>query len=162
MDQPAASLPVAVTPVDLAAFAARLAAVTILDVRAPAEYEVAHIPGSYNVPLGLLSEHAGAIGGSAAQPVVLVCRSGARARQAEQVLGAAGLPRLHIREGGLVAWEATGLPRTRGQQRWGMEHQVRGIAGALALAGVPSVAWGCGARLAPSRRASAPASSSWP
>ena len=29
----------------------------ILDVHTPAEFETAHIPGSCNVPLGLLREH---------------------------------------------------------------------------------------------------------
>jgi len=29
----------------------------ILDVHTPAEFETAHIPGSYNVPLDLLREH---------------------------------------------------------------------------------------------------------
>ena len=32
-------------------------AVTVLDVRTPAEFETAHIRGSYNLPLALLPEH---------------------------------------------------------------------------------------------------------
>src|SRR5690242_8012305 len=56
---------------------------TILDVRTPAEFEAAHIPGSYNVPLDQLPEHAGELGSVLGGPAILVCRSGARARQAE-------------------------------------------------------------------------------
>lgn len=107
----------------------------LLDVRTPAEFAAAHIPGSYNVPLDLLPEHAQEIGAASGDPVVLVCRSGARARQAEQSLAGAAFPRLHVLDGGLSAWEAAGLALNRGPQRWGMERQVRGVAGALVLAG---------------------------
>ena len=113
----------------------RSAPVTILDVRTPAEFASAHISGSYNVPLDLLPEHASAIGAATGEPVVLVCRSGARARQAEQALRSAQLPRLHVLDGGLSAWEAAGLPLNRGRQRWSLERQVRGVAGSLVLVG---------------------------
>jgi rhodanese-related sulfurtransferase len=115
---------------------ARSAPVTILDVRTPAEFATVHIPGSYNVPLGQLPEHAGDLGSVIGEPVVLVCRSGARARQAEQALREADVPRLHLLDGGLAAWQARRLPVTRGRQRWSLERQVRGVAGALVLAGV--------------------------
>lgn len=50
---PASAAPFAVvlTPADLATVAEHRGDLTILDVRAPAEFESAHIPGSYNVPL---------------------------------------------------------------------------------------------------------------
>jgi rhodanese-related sulfurtransferase len=115
---------------------ARQVPITILDVRTPAEYEAAHIPGSYNVPLDQLPEHARALGSAIGEPAILVCRSGARARQAEQVLRAVELPRLHVLDGGLAAWQARGLPITHGRQRWSLERQVRGVAGTLVLAGV--------------------------
>lgn len=107
---------------------------TILDVRTPAEFESAHIPGSYNVPIDLLPEHAAEIGSAIGGPLVLVCQSGVRARQAEQALLGADLPRLHILDGGLNAWERQGLSVHRGRQRWAMERQVRGIAGGIVLA----------------------------
>lgn len=43
---------------------------------------------------------------------------------------------MHVLDGGLSAWEAAGLPLDRGRQRWSMERQVRGVAGALVLAGL--------------------------
>lgn len=129
------ALPVAVTPTDLAALAERHEDVTILDVRTPAEFESAHIPGSYNVPLDLLSEHAEELASAVGGPVVLVCRSGVRARQAEQTLRTVELPRLRVLNGGLTAWELASLPVNRGRQRWSMERQVRGVAGGVALAG---------------------------
>lgn len=109
--------------------------VRLLDVRTPAEFESAHIPGSYNVPLDLLPEHREELTGALSSPAVLVCRSGARARQAERLLVESNLTQLHILDGGLTAWESAGKPLLRGQQRWSLERQVRGLAGTLVVAG---------------------------
>jgi len=119
---------------DLAEMAAGHAVVAVVDVRTPAEYEAAHIPGSHNVPLDLVPRHAGDLGTAIDGTVVLVCRSGGRARQAPDVLWSAGLPRVHVLDGGIVAWESAGLPLDRGRERWDMERQVRGVAAAVALA----------------------------
>ncbi len=108
---------------------------TIIDVRTPAEFESAHISGSFNVPLDLLPEHAEQIGSAVGGTVALVCQSGVRAKQAERHLLRAELPRLHILDGGISAWERQGLPLVRGQQRWSLERQVRGVAGSLVLVG---------------------------
>lgn len=124
------TLPTLVTPADLAM---HQSAVTMLDVRSPAEFASAHIPGSYNVPLELLPEHAAELGSAIGEPLVLVCRSGMRARQAEHTLRAADFPRLHVLDGGLAAWEGASLALKRGRSHWGMERQVRGVAGSIAM-----------------------------
>ncbi|WP_081752737.1 rhodanese-like domain-containing protein [Kallotenue papyrolyticum] len=110
-------------------------ATLMIDVRTPAEFESLHIPGSYNVPLDLLAEHCDELRHLHDRPVILVCRSGQRARQAEELLRAANLPQVHILEGGISAWEQAGKPMRRGRQRWSLERQVRGVAGALVLLG---------------------------
>lgn len=62
----------------------------VLDVRTPAKFETAHIAIVYNAivynsqPLDLLREHRGEIAGHLNEQVVLVCRSGVRATQAEK------------------------------------------------------------------------------
>ena len=109
--------------------------VRILDVRTPAEYETVHIPGSYNVPLDLLGEHGREIRSSVAAPVVLVCQSGQRARKAEQALRGAGMPNLHILDGGMNAWLSVDRSVVRGAQRVSLERQVRVVAGALVALG---------------------------
>jgi rhodanese-related sulfurtransferase len=109
--------------------------IRLLDVRTPAEFESAHIPGSYNVPLDTLPEHRRDIGEAVTSPAILVCRSGARARQAESVLRETGMTHLHVLEGGMLAWEAAGMEVRRGRERWSLERQVRGAAGGLVLAG---------------------------
>jgi len=129
----------------------------VLDVRTPGEFETVHIPGSYNVPLDVLREHRDEIIKHLDDDVVLVCRSGQRAAQAEGALRTAGLPNVHILDGGITNWEAMGFPVSRGTQRWDLERQVRLVAGSIALSSVlgsiaaPKLKWlaaGIGAGLA--------------
>ncbi|MFI8326986.1 rhodanese-like domain-containing protein [Streptomyces sp. NPDC085529] len=106
----------------------------LLDVRTPGEFRTVHIPGSYNVPLSTLREHRAELLSHLDEEVVLVCRSGQRAREAEQALAQAGLPNLRVLEGGMNAWEGAGAPVKRGPERWDMERQVRLVAGSIVLA----------------------------
>jgi rhodanese-related sulfurtransferase len=106
----------------------------VIDVRTPAEFEAAHIPGSYNVPLQLVQEHTSEIAGHLDQDVVLVCRSGMRAAQAEQALVGKGLPNVHLLDGGMLAWQQQqAAPLNQGRARWDLERQVRLVAGSLVL-----------------------------
>lgn len=109
--------------------------VRLLDVRSPGEYETAHIRGAYNVPLDTLGEHARDIQAHVSDPVVLVCQSGSRARKAEEALNAAGMPNLHVLDGGVNGWLSAGKPAVRGAARMSLERQVRIVAGALAATG---------------------------
>jgi rhodanese-related sulfurtransferase len=111
-------------------------AVRVLDVRTPAEFETVHIPGSYNVPLDTLREHREELLAHLDEDVVLVCRSGARAGQAEESMAGVGLPHLRVLSGGIVAWEQAGGPVRRGEQRWELERQVRLVAGSIVLLSV--------------------------
>jgi rhodanese-related sulfurtransferase len=123
----------------------------VLDVRTPGEFETAHIAGSYNIPLDLLREHRDEIVRHLDQQVVLVCRSGQRAAQAEATLREAGLCNVHILDGGITSWEAKGFTVTRGAQRWDLERQVRLVAGSVVLTSilgslaVPKLKWVAGA-----------------
>lgn len=108
----------------------------ILDVRTPAEFESAHIDGAYNVPLDTLREHRDDIARHLDEDVVLVCRSGRRAQQAEQSLLQTGLPTVKVLDGGMTAWQNAQLPVTLGQHRWDLERQVRLVAGAIVLGSV--------------------------
>lgn len=119
----------------------------LIDVRTPGEFAAGHIDGAYNVPLDLLREHRNELRHHLDETVVLICRSGNRAAQAEQALVAAGLPNLRVLDGGMVAWEAAGAPVRRQRPRWDLERQVRFVAGALVLVAVlagtvfPPVTW---------------------
>lgn len=119
----------------------------LLDVRTPGEFETAHIPGSYNVPLDLLREHRAELREHLDEEVVLICRSGARATQAGQVLADAGLPNLKVLDGGMIAWQTANAPVNRGRARWDLERQVRLVAGSIVLVSilasvfVPGLKW---------------------
>ena len=108
----------------------------ILDVRTPAEFETAHIPGAYNVPLDLLREHRDELVRHIDEDVVLVCRSGTRASQAGLALGQVGLPGLRILDGGMNGWERAGAPVSRGRQTWDLERQIRLVAGSAVAASI--------------------------
>ena len=105
--------------------------VTVIDVRTPAEFETAHIRGSYNVPLPLLNEHAEELSRRLDEHVVLVCQSGVRSSQARDRLAAHGLDNAQVINGGVPDYEAAGGEVVHGRQRWAMERQVRLIAGSL-------------------------------
>lgn len=97
-------------------------------------FETSHIRGSHNVPRDLLT-------GDSADPtactddrVVLVCRSGARARKACAALREAGFPSAVVLEGGSAAFEQSGCPVVRRASRRSMDRQVRMTAG-------PSSCW---------------------
>ncbi len=110
--------------------------VRVLDVRTGGEFETVHIPGSYNVPLDTLTEHVRDLA-DIHHPVVLICQSGGRASQAHEKLTGQGKDRLHILDGGMNSWQAAGGEVVHGDSsRWAMDRQVRGLAGAIALAGV--------------------------
>jgi len=111
-------------------------ATRILDVRTGGEFDGVHIGGSYNVPLDTLGEHARDLA-DVEHPVVLVCKSGARADQAHTTLTGAGKERLHLLDGGLDAWIAGGGDVVRGtSETWAMDRQVRLAAGSISLIGI--------------------------
>lgn len=128
------TLPPLVPPAVLAQQLARDGAIRLVDVRTPAEHAAAHIRGSYNVPLDELPEHAAEIR-QLTTPLVLVCQSGSRARRAESLLAGAGVPQLHVLDGGVQAWRAAGLPVVEGRGPISLERQVRIAAGSLAAGG---------------------------
>jgi len=115
--------------------------IRILDVRTPAEFESAHIPGSYNVPLDTLAEHADELARHLDEPLLLVCRSGNRADRACERLAASGMPNLHVLDGGIAAWDDGRRAVRRGRQRWDLERQVRLVAGAIVAGGIVGSHW---------------------
>ena len=129
------TLPPLLTPLELVALLWERPEARLLDVRTPGEFEAEHIAGAYNVPLDTLGEHGAEIRAAVAEPVVLICRSGQRARKAEQALNSAGMFNLHVLDGGMTDWTAAGIPVRRPAPRMTLERQVRITAGALAAAG---------------------------
>lgn len=99
-----------VSPADVAA--AR-GAVRLIDVRQPSEFngELGHIPGATLVPLAELPAAASAWERDA--PIVVICRSGGRSSAAAAQLVTAGFRRVMNMSGGMMAYNASGLPVER-------------------------------------------------
>jgi rhodanese-related sulfurtransferase len=81
--------------------------VQLIDVRQPHEHEAGRIAGDRLVELGRLSAEADSIDRD--RPVVFYCRSGSRSAMATKAFAQAGYD-AHNLAGGLVEWQAAGLP----------------------------------------------------
>ena len=104
----------------------------LLDVRTSSEFRTCHIPGAVNVPLDQLGSYREQLV-AAKEPVVVVCQLGGRAKQAQDKLNRAGGSGFHVLAGGMVAWQQAEGPVVKGEQRWGLERQVRLVAGLIVL-----------------------------
>ncbi|WP_031173999.1 rhodanese-like domain-containing protein [Streptomyces durhamensis] len=81
----------------------------LLDVREEPEWNAGHAPGALHVPLSLLAAGAALPATVQGRPVVVMCRSGGRSRQAVALLTARGVEAADV-EGGIRAWAAAGHP----------------------------------------------------
>ncbi|HAT43445.1 MAG TPA: sulfurtransferase [Rheinheimera sp.] len=95
----------------------------LIDVREPDEFAAGHIDRFVNFPRGVLEmkihqhphvsahcEPMAALEALAAQPIYLLCRSGARSVLAAQSLQAMGFSQVYSVIGGFQAWHEAGLP----------------------------------------------------
>ena len=82
-------------------------AIQLIDVRESHEHEAGRIAGGRLIELAQLSGQAASI--DAETPVVFYCRSGGRSAMATEAFAQAGYD-AHNMTGGLLAWEAAGLP----------------------------------------------------
>src|SRR2546423_6848324 len=99
-------LPFELSPAQVAELL-REGAIQLVDVREPHEREAGHVAGSRHVPLADLTAAAPTI--DPAQPVVFVCRVGARSAMAAWSFARAGYD-AHNLEGGMIGWAAGGPP----------------------------------------------------
>ena len=122
-----------ISPQALDAMVRSGAAIELLDVRTPAEFQEVHVGFARNVPLDRLDpQQLASRPGNA--PLYVICRSGSRGKQACEKLAAAGVQVVNV-EGGTLAWDQAGLPVVRGRKVMSLERQVRIAAGALVLTG---------------------------
>lgn len=78
---------------------------SLVDVREKHEWKAGHAREAIHIPLGALQTSTGRI--PKGRPVVVVCASGARSRQAAQLLRTVGLEATSLK-GGMRAWQGAG------------------------------------------------------
>ncbi len=109
-------------------------AVTLIDVREPAEHAGERIPGSILMPLSKFEPDQ--VPFDAQKPLVLYCQTGNRSSQAAQKLFAAGADEVTHLEGGLSAWVRAGYPTQKDKNApISLMRQVQIVAGSLVLIG---------------------------
>ncbi|MBQ0985776.1 rhodanese-like domain-containing protein [Streptomyces sp. F63] len=93
---------------------ARKSSAVLLDVRETAEFAAGHAPDAVFLPLSALAAGADLPAEAKGRPVLALCRSGNRSRQATEILNGRGIATVNV-AGGMRAWEQAGLPvRTTG------------------------------------------------
>jgi glyoxylase-like metal-dependent hydrolase (beta-lactamase superfamily II) len=87
----------------------------LLDVREENELrsELGHIHGIRHIPIGNLTSRLTDLEGDRKNEMVMVCRSGARAYTAAQILKQVGFEKVTVLEGGMLRWNQLGLPVTK-------------------------------------------------
>ncbi|GIK57764.1 MAG: hypothetical protein BroJett015_34270 [Chloroflexota bacterium] len=85
--------------------------VVLLDVREQWEYDEGHIPGVTLIPMNEVASRLSEI--PTDKEVIVTCRSGNRSGQIADFLRAQGFDNVHNMQGGIIAWEAAGLPVDR-------------------------------------------------
>ena len=101
-----------IMPWDLAERLAREGPPLVLDVREPAEYALAHIAGSINVPRGILEsacdwdydDTVPELAGARGREIVAVCRSGVRSVLAAEVMQRMGYADVVSLKTGVRGW----------------------------------------------------------
>ncbi len=110
-------------------------ALDLIDVRTHAEFRDMHVGVARCVPLQtldptrIIADYA-----ASAEPIYMICQSGARGQEACRKFAAAGYDNVVNVEGGTSAWTAAGLPVDRGRQVIPLDGQVRIAIGSIVLA----------------------------
>ena len=89
----------------------------LVDVREEKELtsELGHLPGIKHIPIGLLTSRLSELEQYKGKDkdIVMVCRSGARAYTAAQIMKQVGFNNVKVLDGGMLRWNEKGLPILR-------------------------------------------------
>jgi len=106
----------------------------LIDVRSASEFAAGHISGAINIPMDQIEGRLDDL--DPERPLVLICKSGKRARMTAGLLAPCRQDTA-VLQGGTEAWIKEGLPVVCcTKTRWALERQVRLGAGLLVLTGV--------------------------
>jgi rhodanese-related sulfurtransferase len=128
--------PHSISPAALAAVVSGGRAHELLDVRTPAEYASAHVPGARLIPLNELNAEAYLGQHRPGTPIYVLCQAGMRASNAIQQFERAGCDDCVLVEGGTQAWIDAGLSVHNGARSvLPLMRQVQITAGTISAAG---------------------------
>lgn len=81
----------------------------IVDVRTEGEFKEGHVPNAVNMPLSDLTQFIEELKRTN-KPILVYCRSGKRAWQAEQIMIDSGVTNVYHLDGDMLAWYKNNLP----------------------------------------------------
>ena len=82
----------------------------LLDVRTPEEFAAGHIPGAVNIPYDELEHRLEELAGMHDAEIIVYCRTGRRAKIAEQALLDAGFASVFDLDGHMTEWMTASHP----------------------------------------------------
>jgi len=108
----------------------------LIDVRTPVEFQQVHLPDSISMPLESLAPAQAELKFSPDHPLILICRTGNRAKMAAHKFETAGFKNTKILEGWIESWlnESRFVERSA-TSTISLERQVRIAAGFLVFIG---------------------------
>jgi len=84
--------------------------VKLIDVREQNEWDESHLEGAVHVPMAEVAEQIDEIAPDTSERILLHCRTDNRSARIADELRGLGYEHVGVIEGGIVAWEAAGLP----------------------------------------------------
>jgi rhodanese-related sulfurtransferase len=85
----------------------------IVDVREESEFAAGHLPAARNIPLKDIESRSSELKKFIKRPLIVVCQTGNRSRNALAALRKAGFERVVNLDGGIAAWTQAGQPVSR-------------------------------------------------
>lgn len=82
----------------------------IIDIRASEAFAAGHLPQAKHISLDNLASKAPHLGRNKTTPIVIVCQTGLRSQRACAMVRTAGYAEVFNLEGGILAWQKSGLP----------------------------------------------------
>lgn len=86
----------------------------VVDLRAIADFNKGHIPGSMNIPFGKLKDRIKDLEKHKETPIIMVCNAGVQAGNAAMQLRKSGFTEVHKLKGGIQSWTTENLPLAKG------------------------------------------------
>ncbi|WP_290785403.1 rhodanese-like domain-containing protein [Halomonas sp.] len=85
----------------------------VVDTRDADAFKAGHIAGARNIPQSRIDERMGELQKVKEKPIIVVCKSGQTAGTIVAKLAKGGYPRVLKLKGGMMQWQADGLPVVR-------------------------------------------------